>query len=541
QGSEAEIDIFHAGGRDAEMEEVFRRIARSGRPLDQVEVACGAGVPLSLPWEKAERLGWPVTLSSGLPAAMTRPGRLLLRFCDWVESGLEAAELRRMLQSGDCWGKGFGAAGETSEGSDLSAGQAARLLLKAGATWGRGTYGPALDRLAGEYERRAADSETGDEDREWSARKGRQTRMLRSWVFRALDRLPSGALDPAATVRVTALLDAAVPFLAENAARWSRFDALGLEAVTGALEDLRSLGTYECPPAAGLRYLRERVSSLTVGRERPRAGHLHVSAIRDAGYDGRPLSFVVGLEEGHVFSAPVEDAVLLDAERAAFGGLLPTSDERQAEEVRQVLARLGAMAAPGVRLCLSFSCRDTREFRETFPSWVVLEAFRLQQGNHALTYADLEKALGDPVSAVARDPGDALTDAGWWLTQASPVVAGQVLRAFPSLARGLEAVEQRESDAFTEYDGFVPDAGAVLDPSRTGRPVSATSLEKAAECPLRFFMERGLGVRPIEQRRADEDGWLTPLTRGTELHALYARVLRAVRDEKRKPALAIDQ
>ena len=534
-------DLFRAGGRDAEMDEVFRRIARSGLPLDQVEIACAAGVPASLPWEKAERLGWPVTLSAGLPAAMTRPGRLLLRFCDWVESGLEAAELRRLLQSGDCWGRGFGGAPAAGEEPDLSTGQAARLLLKARATWGRGTYGPALNRLAGEYERRAADTEASEEDRAWSARKGRQSRALLSWVSRALDRLPPAACDPSGTVRVTALLEAAVSFLLENAARWSRFDALAVEAVTGALEDLRSLGDHECPSPAALRYLRERVASLTVGRERPRPGHLHVSTLRDAGHDGRPLAFVVGLEEGAVFSAPVEDAVLLDDERLAFAPLLQTSVERQAEEVRQVRAGLETLAAAASRLCLSYSCRDTREFRETFPSWIVLEAFRLQQGDAALTYQDLQAHLGDPVSAVARSPEAALSDGAWWLAHGGHVARDEILRAFPSLQRGLEAVEQRASDEFTEYDGFVPDAGRVLDPSRSGRAVSATTLEKAAKCPLRFFMEHGLGVRPLEEGKADEDGWLSPLTRGSELHALYARLSRAARGEKRKPTLSIDQ
>ncbi len=104
-GSIPSLSLFHAGGRDAEIDEVFRRIARAGLPLDQVEIACAASVQASFVREKAERLGWPVTLSAGLHATMTRPGRLLLRFCDWLESGFEAAELRRLLQSGDCWSR----------------------------------------------------------------------------------------------------------------------------------------------------------------------------------------------------------------------------------------------------------------------------------------------------------------------------------------------------------------------------------------------------------------------------------------------------
>jgi hypothetical protein len=33
-----------------------------------------------------------------------------------------------------------------------------------------------------------------------------------------------------------------------------------------------------------------------------------------------------------------------------------------------------------VTATFSYSCRDTREFRETFASWLMLQAYRLQQG-----------------------------------------------------------------------------------------------------------------------------------------------------------------
>src|ERR1700680_823583 len=38
----AAVNLFHAGGRDAEGEEVFRRILKSGATLDQVEIACAS-------------------------------------------------------------------------------------------------------------------------------------------------------------------------------------------------------------------------------------------------------------------------------------------------------------------------------------------------------------------------------------------------------------------------------------------------------------------------------------------------------------------
>src|SRR6185295_14812587 len=53
------------------------------------------------------------------------------------------------------------------------------------------------------------------------------------------------------------------------------------------------------------------------------------------------------------------------------------------------------------------------------------------------------------------------------------------------------------------------------------------------ECPFRFFLKRGLGIRPLDERERDRDVWLDPLTRGSELHDLYASLLRRCREAGR--------
>ena len=69
---------------------------------------------------------------------------------------------------------------------------------------------------------------------------------------------------------------------------------------------------------------------------------------------------------------------------------------------------------------------------------------------------------------------------------------------------------------------------------------SVTELEGAAECPFRFFLKRGLGLRPVDERERDKDVWLDPLTRGSELHDIYATVLRRCRDAGRRPDMKKD-
>jgi len=564
--AEATVDgtlhIFHAGGSEAEIEEVFRRMQAAKLPLDQVEVACASQAYWLLVREKAARVGWPATIGDGVPAMMTRPGRLLLRFCDWIASDFAAADLRALFQAGDCGGQigkaeggnagggegeggtaGGGKAGDTQaeDDAEVSPGQAARLLLKAQATCGRATYAAALTRLAEKYERRAKDVELSDDERAWNARKGRQTRRLAAWLEAVLSAVPEPDDDGA--VDLVAIVESAQSFLENNAGRASAMDAVAFVALKESLDDLRALGKYRCDLPDALRFLRERARSLTVGRDRPRPGHLHVSSLAEAGYDGRRLVFIVGLQEGGVFPSAVEDPVLLDLERKAIDRLLRTSTDRQDEAVFAALSRIAAVGASAERVCLSFSCHDTREFRETFPSWVVLQAFRLKKGDRTLTYDDLKKWLGEPASAVPPVAAQAIGEAGWWLAQVKTTAAARdaILQAYPLLERGLHAEAQRASSTFTEFDGLVEVAGPVLDPSRTGRPVSATTLESAAKCPLRFFMQHGLGVRVIEEGRADDDRWLDGATKGTELHELFARIMRHVRAGKRRPNLKIDR
>ncbi len=524
----ASLQLFHAGGRDAEIEEVFRRILASGRSLDQVEITCATDEYAPLVWEKACRYDWPITIGPGVAAALTRPGRALLGLCSWIETDFTAGVLRRLLESGDLALGGV---------DDLTPGQAARLLVKAEAGWGRGTYDISLRRLAKHYRAVADDADRSDEQRAASLQKAGRTERLLGWIAAILASVPATAEDQ--QVAIHDIVDAALAFLAACAAKASALDGVAAVALQDAVTDLRALGSFRCPMLVALRFVRERIEGVSVGRDRSRPGHLHVSRLAQAGLPNRPLLFIVGLEEGRVFPAAVEDPVLLDSERQRISSALRCSSDRTEEAVHAVFARLAVVdTAAGGEVCLSYSCRDLREYRGTFPSWLMLQAYRLQTGDPSKSYPHLKAALGAPKSCVPESAAAALGDAGWWLDglkRAGAAAKPSVLRQFPELAQGIRAGEAREAPAFGAYDGFVPAAGKVLDPCARERPASSTQLQEAAECPFRHFLEYGLGLQAVDEGERDNDVWLEPMLRGTELHDLYAAMLAKCRDEKRKP------
>lgn len=530
------LQIFHAGGREAEIEEICRRVMTSDLPLDDIEIACASDHHAALAWEKAVRLGWNVSSGAGVPATLTRPGRALLGWCDWIENEFSAARLRRLLQSGDVAPRAW-REGQETDGAMSSAGQGARLLLRAGPAWGRQTFGPAFARLRAFYRARVGSEERDAEQRRRDGITLKRIDRVESWLADALAAVPGeDGHDP---IDLQALVAAARGFLAANAVRASVLDAAALVALDQSLSELASLGAFHATRPVLLRLLRDRVHAQRVGADRPRPGALHISTLSAAGLSGRALLFVAGLEEGRVFPTAIEDPVLLDEERAALSPELQQSGDRLDERVAAVVTRLasiGLEARHGV--VLSFSSRDTREFRETFPSWIVLQAFRLLQGSPTLSYKDLSRSLARPSSAVPVSGDTAATDAGWWLAQsrANPVATeAAVLAAYPALARGRDALRRRDAEGFSPWDGFVPAAGDALDITRRRSAVSASTLEDAAACPFRFFLRQGLGVEPLEEGDRQPDAWLDPLTRGRELHDLFAETLRARRDRGQRP------
>ena len=530
----ATVEFFQAGGPDAEIDEVLRRIAASGKSLDEIEIACAAEGYATLIWEKALRFNWNVSLSSGLPATLTRPGRALIGYIEWIEDDFAAGKLRRLLQSGDV---------RLPESLNLRASRAANVLVKAEAAWGRETFRLSLSKLARSERDRAAELAT-PEEREPCEQRATEADALRTWITAVVNDVPT--VDANGEIDLQSLVEAAATFIDEAAATPSALDRAAAARLVASIRELKALGPFRCKLSQALRFVRERVDGLRVGADRPRPGYLYVSTLRDLGLAGRPRIFVVGLEESRVFPTAYEDPILLDDERAAIDESLSRSIDRVDEAVWTALGRLQTvMETAGATMSLSYSCRDLRQFRNTYASWVMLHVFRLATKNETAGYKELRDHVGEPVSPVPADGQETLGVGQWWLR--ASVAAGEeaaaeaVPRAFAPLGQGIAAADARESERFTEYDGYVPEAGTVLDPALPNRVVSPTQLEEIGACAFRFFVKRGLGVYGIDSGERDRDAWLNPMIRGSLLHAMYESLLRRCRDEGRTVTAKTDR
>lgn len=388
----------------------------------------------------------------------------------------------------------------------------------------------ALAGLAASDRQSAEDAQAEPENRAYYATRAARCERLAEWFRELFSRIPASSKS-----EVGRLLDASAAFLTQAAVK-SEEDAAAQAGATNTIVQLEPLQEFQRPVAFALTLLRDCLSRIRVCADRPRPGALHATSLQQAGYSGRPHTFLVGLEEGGVFPRGREDPVLLDDERMALAGpALPSSRDRVAEAVYAALARLTSLEG---NVCLSCSCRGLREGRETFPSWILFQALALLDSTAELKLRTLEERLGEPVSVAPRAPADALTDGDWWMASLrgiGPAALPHVLGAFPALGRGAAAERRRELPELTEFDGLAVSAGPVVDLGAVGRVVSASTLERIAACPFRYFVAAALGVEALEEEQPEFDSWLDPKTRGELIHAVLAEFLRQFRGEQRRP------
>ncbi|HYA48189.1 MAG TPA: PD-(D/E)XK nuclease family protein, partial [Burkholderiales bacterium] len=528
--------IFRALGPGNECREILRRIYSGKVRFDEVEVLSPPGSLHPIIFHiLAVRTGLPVTFGNGLPVSFTSPGRLFFGLADWLEDNLSVDRLCRLLAGGDL------VLPSAPEGPPLPARAACRHLTAAMIGWGRDRY---LDRLRALRAGREADLErAGREEREETGetpaeREGRlraemaEIDGLLSGLGRLFEALPDTEPGWAHDLR-----EASASFLkimATFGRTVSGTDAEARDALRARLEEIRD----EAHDAGlslkeALDMLREAGATLRVGASPPRPGHLHVSDCLSGGRSGRPVTFMAGLDEASFPGRGLQDPVLLDEERIALSASLPTA----ADSLRAGLFGLASVLA-GLRgmVALSYPSFDITEDRASFPSSVILQAYRLGKSDPGLDYSSLERDLPDASGFVPEVLENAFDEADWWLARlagAGRTTAGpaSVEANFIDLASGLAADAARAGDLLTAYDGLV-DVAAVrdrIDPVAGRKAVmSATRLELLARCPFGYFLRHVLGLKPPDAVEFDRSRWLDPLQRGSLVHAVLCDFMREV-------------
>ncbi len=285
---------------------------------------------------------------------------------------------------------------------------------------------------------------------------------------------------------------------------------------------------------------------LTLTHEPPRRRHGRVFIGTPQGARGRTFSvvFVPGMAERLFPQRLREDALLLDARRAALDPALAVADRRADDERLQLRLAVGAATA---RVHLSYPRLELAESRPRVPSFYVLDVVRATTGTipRYLALAAEAAAKGGAWLdwPAPRDPLAAIDDMEHDLAVLLPLLrapaaargrdegrARYLLELNAPLRRSVIERWSRWQPRWSTADGLTrvqPLTAPALAAQRlAARPYSLTALQRFAACPYQFQLAAIYQLAPLEVPAPLQR--LDPLTRGSLFHEIQTTFFRTL-------------
>jgi RecB family exonuclease len=315
---------------------------------------------------------------------------------------------------------------------------------------------------------------------------------------------------------------------------WPVEERAALDAVMESLDQIALLRHLDlpCTLASARAALEAQLSAPAPQTSRFGAG-VWVGPLTGAAGLSFDALFVVGLNDGHFPGRPAEDVMVPDRDRLAVASrTIPVRADR-AEHLRAAFARVLA-ASTSVHLSYRRGC--TRDGKELRPSRWALDAIADLSGVDRRLYANevdglgavpgfrmvpsftaAVAAAGEPVDLLDHDLRSLLS----WVASGRQVADHPLCLSDHTLSRGMAMIEGRRG-GFTRYEGRVGDAVSRF--GRAATVFSATTLERFAQCPRRYFFDSILGVepRPSDERLLRADGAAV----GSLVHRILERFVR---------------
>ncbi|MFY0544968.1 PD-(D/E)XK nuclease family protein [Brevibacillus sp. H7] len=492
-----ETSFFHSLGPVAEVREVLRRMAEQNASWDEVEIiASDYAAYASAIHTAIAPFSIPCTYSQGLPISYSKAGLAASLYFEWLESGYNLDPILQACKLGLLY--------LPSEEESVTGCSFIRVLEKSGIGWGRERY--SLLRKV---------KESTEHDRQIIA-----ADLLADFFDRLFEVLP----EEKEIWSPRNVLDGMNRFC-DVVPSYHEYDMQAKSSIKQLLHTLDRAPYTPMERRTAIDFAREMVEGITIATDSmPSEGKLHVSSLRDGGQSGRRYTFIVGMDENSWTVADIQDPILLDMERIRISPHLITSKDKAAQQERERTSRLNMIRGT---CTLSFHSYRVADNQEVNPAFELLQVFRHSSGNPEATYENLLNQLELPIgmvtspSAITLDGQEAwmkrlIASDGQFYDSRSPVIS-----VYPHLGNGERAVASREDFLLTEYDGVFTATSGSLAMETT----SASKLELYARCPLQYFYQEVLGIKPKEVAEFDRSQWLDAAQRGSLLHAIFQQYL----------------
>ncbi|MTI80843.1 MAG: hypothetical protein FH758_08165 [Firmicutes bacterium] len=520
------ISCFHAYGINNEVKAILRRIQQENKQLDSVTIAYTSEEYIPVIYSLSKRLGFSLTVAEGLPVSFTAPGRVLKGIIEWIKQDFLVTVLKDLLISGDVTLK----CKDSKE--EIPAHVAARELRKSGIGWGRDRYS-ILSTLSQSYLEKAKLIED---------QSGRNKYQEQSEVVNKINTCMQSLLscipvpDDNNFVNFRELTSSLADVLVRLAKVQNKNDTDALKGLVFNITQAGQMATFEMELGEALERIENLTSGYRVGASASKPGHLHIVSYNNLIWTLRPNTYVVGLDANTFPGSGRQDPVLLDMERSRINDELPLGIKKPTENQYTLAA---ALASRRGKIVLSYSSFNVVENREVYPSFILLQVYRLLKNDSTLDYSDLINYLGKPEAFCPQDSKPTLDETEWWISKAltQPIVNGRdmVKQCYQSINQGSVAAEARNNAEPTEFDGLVPINAGELDPRKNKKIVmSSSEIEYLASCPYAYFLRYVLKMYPVEEVTYDPSCWLDALSRGLLLHEIYDKFMKQVSEKKEK-------
>jgi ATP-dependent helicase/nuclease subunit B len=506
-----QIHFFSASSPSAELRAGLRWALRDqNRKLDEIQILAtdAATYGIAARAMQAES-GLAFTFGMSLPWPGTRPSEGVEALLAWLESGGNALGLALALRQGHL---------AVPENVGAKSYELAAALENRGIGYGLDRYQPTfLSQLELGWKLEwTGDQERGDDDKN-------ETRLRQDfvWLTEACKSLLNGLSGKIKTISpgqvaawLRGLFSDWIPKPANESEGTERTSLA--RAIRNLAECCRNSAVMPLKEAVDV--VREHLRALEQPSHMPEPGKVYIGDLGRGG-TGRPVTILVGFDEGRFPSGLKPDAFLEPIERKTLG--LPEAADFARQRLAiglQALAELGQPEA----LALGFCRFDVVDNREQSPSSAALQFFRLSHDRKA-GYKDFLKHVGSPEGLGADN--EALAE---WEVMLAQRRNGAPLEAFKLFLpvrqwTGLQAAAWRQADKFGPLDGELQRSIPGHQPLTKGDgPFSFSRMERLADCPRAYLFEKILKLHPIDTGIEFEANWLDLAQEGNLLHQFYA-------------------
>ena len=515
-----DIEIFNAANYRDEIYEILSRLAAEKMHIDNAEIIYTNPEPyLEVIQDVSLKLGLPAVFSSGFPGDKSRSGKCLKGFLLWIKDDFLEVHLRNLLN--------YNLLKIESKNTEnrISGSQLAFILRTSKIGWGRDRYQPVLEKsvteITAKIEKAADDQKTEETINSYKNRLEllKSLKEITSGLLQIVPEIKNGK------VNFKKLCACALKFLSDFTETSSEEEASFLKILQDNILTMEFVAEAEFLVEEAVLKITELIKDIRFLKSGPRPGHLFVSDFGSGGMSGRSRTFIVGMDENKFPGTHSQNPVMLDEEREKMGRDIGLARDSLKEKLYDFTSMLSGLEG---KVSFSYAFYDIKDEKNLHPSSVLLQIYRLKSKEDKADYNRMLSSLENKKALKLKIVNEIYIDESYfWISKLLSEdnlknARESLLKIYPWLSEGVNAINSRRSDRLTAYDGWINPLTDELDPRKNQDIVlSCTGIESFAQSPYAYFLEKILGIRRPEEIKKDLSVWLDPKTRGVLLHDVF--------------------